>query len=125
MALGDGWFLHPSVRIVSSICGAILLVLRLIWASRVNPAFSNPCKLGLTSCVTPVTRLCFTLPPSIVQALNQVEMWFSILMRKLLKRANFISKAQLKIRILEFIDYFNRTMAKPFKWTYQGKALKQ
>jgi len=27
--------------------------------------------------------------------------------------------------ILEFIDYFNRTMAKPFKWTYQGKALKQ
>jgi putative transposase len=46
-------------------------------------------------------------------------------MRKLLRRANFISKTQLKTRILEFIDYFNRTMAKPFKWTYQGKALKQ
>lgn len=57
--------------------------------------------------------------------LNQVEMWFSILVRKLLKRANFTSKTQLKVRILEFIDYFNRTMAKPFKWTYQGKALKQ
>jgi putative transposase len=38
---------------------------------------------------------------------------------------SFISTAQLKTRILEFIDDFNRTMAKPFKWTYQGKALKQ
>jgi len=25
--------------------------------------------------------------------------------------------------VLNFIDYFNRTMAKPFKWTYQGKPL--
>jgi putative transposase len=45
--------------------------------------------------------------------------------RKLLRRANFSSKVQLKTRILEFIDYFNRTMANPFKWTYQGKALKR
>jgi putative transposase len=51
-------------------------------------------------------------------------MWFSILVRKLLRRASFTSQTQLKERILEFIDYFNRTMAKPFKWTYQGKALK-
>jgi putative transposase len=29
----------------------------------------------------------------------------------------------LKTRLLEFIDYFNRTMAKPFKWTYRGKVL--
>ena len=50
--------------------------------------------------------------------------WFSILVRKLLRRASFTSKAKLKKRILEFIDYFNRTMAKPFKWTYQGKALR-
>jgi len=44
-------------------------------------------------------------------------------MRKLLSRGNFISQADLKIRILAFIDYFNRTMAKAFKWTYKGKAL--
>jgi len=53
----------------------------------------------------------------------QIEIWFGILMRKLLKRGNFLSQADLKTRILEFIDYFNRTMAKPFKWTYKGKAL--
>ncbi|MEM7772783.1 MAG: IS630 family transposase, partial [Cyanobacteria bacterium P01_A01_bin.37] len=45
--------------------------------------------------------------------------WFSILMRKLLRRASVTSQAKLKA----FIDYFNRTMAKPFKWTYNGKPL--
>jgi len=73
----------------------------------------------------PSHRIVFHFTPKHCSWLNQVEIWFSILVRKLLRLANFISKAQLKARILEFIDYFNRTMAKPFKWTYQGKALKQ
>ena len=55
--------------------------------------------------------------------MNQVEIWLSILVRKLLKRGNFTSKEQLKAKVLAFIEYFNRTMAKPFKWTYKGKAL--
>jgi hypothetical protein len=55
--------------------------------------------------------------------MNQIEIWFSILVRKLLKRGNFISLADLKAKVLAFVDYFNRTMAKPFRWTYQGKAL--
>ena len=46
--------------------------------------------------------------------------WFSILVRKLLKRASFISPDDLKNKILNFVDYFNKTMAKPFKWTYKG-----
>jgi hypothetical protein len=44
-------------------------------------------------------------------------------MRKLLKRGNFTSTEDLKKQILEFVIYFNRTMAKPFKWTYKGKPL--
>jgi putative transposase len=55
--------------------------------------------------------------------LNQIEIWFSILMRKLLRRVSFTSQADLKNKILDFIEYFNRTMAKPFKWTYTGKPL--
>jgi transposase len=55
--------------------------------------------------------------------LNQVEIWLSILMRKLLRRGNFRSVQDLRDRVHAFIDYFNRTMAKPFKWTYQGKPL--
>jgi hypothetical protein len=44
-------------------------------------------------------------------------------MRKLLKRASFKSAEELKLRILDFVAYFNDTMAKPFRWTYKGKAL--
>ena len=73
----------------------------------------------------PSHKIVFHFTPKHCSWLNQIEIWFSILVRKLLKRANFISKAQLKTRILEFINYFNRTMAKPFQWTYQGKALKK
>jgi putative transposase len=73
----------------------------------------------------PSHKIVFYYTPKHCSWMNQIEIWFSILVRKLLRRGNFSSKANLKTRILEFINYFNRTMAKPFKWTYQGKALKQ
>ncbi len=49
------------------------------------------------------------------------EIWLSILTRKLLRRGTFTSLEDLKAQVLAFIAYYNRTMAKPFKWTYQGK----
>jgi hypothetical protein len=55
--------------------------------------------------------------------MNQVEIWFSILVRKLLRRASFDSINDLNARVLAFVEYFNKTMAKPFKWTYRGRAL--
>ena len=55
--------------------------------------------------------------------MNQIEIWFGMLVKKVIKRGNFLSKDALKNRVLAFIDYFNKTMAKPFKWTYQGKVL--
>jgi transposase len=54
--------------------------------------------------------------------LNQIEIWFSILMRRLLRRASFRSVAELQARIEAFITYFNQT-AKAFKWTYSGRHL--
>lgn len=71
----------------------------------------------------PSHRIVFHYTPKHASWMNQVEIWFSILARKLLKRGNFTSIADLKAKVLAFVDYFNRTMAKPFKWTYQGKAL--
>ncbi len=71
----------------------------------------------------PTHRIVFHYTPKHSSWLNQIEIWFSILVRKLLKRGNFVSTFDLKTRILDFIDYFNRTMAKPFKWTYKGKVL--
>ena len=55
--------------------------------------------------------------------MNHIEIWLSILVRKLLTRGSFTSVQDLETRVLAFIDYYNVTMAKPFKWTYQGKAL--
>ena len=52
--------------------------------------------------------------------MNQVEIWLSILVRKLLKRGNFLSLDDLRSQILAFITYYNQTMAKPIKWTYTG-----
>ena len=71
----------------------------------------------------PTHQIVFHFTPKHCSWLNQIEIWFGILMRKLLKRGNFLSQADLKTHILEFIDYFNRTMAKPCQWTYKGKAL--
>ncbi len=68
-------------------------------------------------------RIRFVYTPKHTSWLNQVEIWFGILVRKLLKRASFSSLEDLRQRILNFIDYFNRTMAKPFKWTYTGRPL--
>ena len=71
----------------------------------------------------PDHRLVVHFTPKHCSWLNQIEIWFSILMRKLLRRVSFTSQADLKNKILDFIEYFNRTMAKPFKWTYTGKPL--
>ena len=68
-------------------------------------------------------RIRFVYTPKHASWLNQIECWFSILVRRLLKRASFKSEAELKEKILKFIDYFNKTMAKPFKWTYKGRPL--
>jgi len=64
----------------------------------------------------------FHYPPKHSSWVNQIEIWLSILVRKLLKRGSFLSVEDLQTRVLAFIDYYNQTMAKPFKWTYQGKT---
>jgi transposase len=71
----------------------------------------------------PTHRLVFHYTPKHASWMNPIELWFSILVRKLLKRGNFTSVADLKAKVLALVASFNRTMAKPFRWTYQGKAL--
>lgn len=68
-------------------------------------------------------RIRFVYTPKHTSWLNQIELWFSILVRRFLKRGNFTSVEDLKQQILSFIAYFNQTMAKPFRWTYKGRPL--
>ena len=71
----------------------------------------------------PSHRIVFHYTPNHGSWLNQIEIWFSIIARKLLRRGSFMSVVDLIAKVLAFIEYYNRTMAKPFKWTYKGKAL--
>ena len=71
----------------------------------------------------PSHQIVFHYTPKHSSWVNQIEIWLSILVRKLLKRGSFLSVEDLQSKVLAFIDYYNDTMAKPFKWTYQGKAL--
>lgn len=64
----------------------------------------------------------FVYLPKHTSWLNQIELWFSILVRRLLRRASFTSTDELQAHILAFIAYVNRH-AKPFRWTYTGRHL--
>ena len=65
----------------------------------------------------------FHYTPKHASWMNQIEIWFGILSKKVVKRGNFRSKEQLREKLLAFVNYFNATLAKPFRWTYQGKVL--
>jgi hypothetical protein len=71
----------------------------------------------------PAHHIVFHYTPRHCSWLNQIEIWLSILVRKLLRRGSFTSVADLRAKVLAFITYYNRTMARPFRWTYQGKPL--
>ena len=70
----------------------------------------------------PTHRIQFVYVPKHTAWLNQIELWFSILVRRVTKRGNFLSVEVLRERILAFVAYFNQT-AKPFRWTYTGRPL--
>ena len=60
--------------------------------------------------------------PTHASWLNQIELWFSILSRRLLKRGIFTSRNDLTEKLESFITTYNET-AQPFAWTYAGKPL--
>lgn len=71
----------------------------------------------------PSHRIRFVYVPKHTSWLNQIECWFSILVRRVIKRGNFTSVTNLRDKILAFIAYFNKTLAKPFRWTFTGRPL--
>jgi len=71
----------------------------------------------------PTHRIVFHYTPKHASWLNQIAIWLGILTRKLLRRGSFTSLDDLQTKVLAFVDYDNRIMAKPFRWTDQGKAL--
>jgi transposase len=68
-------------------------------------------------------RIRFVYLPKHTSWLNQIEVVFGIVMRKVIRRGSFTSVEDLRNKLLAFIEYFNAVLAKPFKWTYNGRPL--
>ena len=68
-------------------------------------------------------RFTVTYTPCHASWLNMIEIFFSILTRRMLRRGDFTSREDLAQKITTFIETYNRT-AKPFRWTYDAKLLR-
>jgi hypothetical protein len=68
-------------------------------------------------------RIRFVYLPKHSSWLNQIEVIFGVIMRKVIRRGSFSSVDDLRTKVLNFIAYFNRVFAKPFRWTYTGRPL--
>jgi hypothetical protein len=68
-------------------------------------------------------RIHFLFTPKHCSWLNQIEIWFGVLRRKLTRYGSFVSLMDLSERIQRFIEYYNTTLAHPYRWTCDGKLL--
>jgi len=71
----------------------------------------------------PSHRIHFLYTPKHCSWLNQIEIWFGVLRRKLTRYGSFKSVNELNQRILKFIEYYNQKFAHPYRWTCDGALL--
>lgn len=71
----------------------------------------------------PTHKHVFHFTPKHGSWLNQVELWFSVLSRRFLKRGDFASPAEFEQRLGAFMESYNARYAHPYRWTYTGQPL--
>ena len=69
-------------------------------------------------------RIRFVYLPKHTSWLNQIEIVFGVIARKVIRRGSFKSVDDLREKLLSFIRYFNEVFAKPFRWTFTGRPLR-
>lgn len=73
----------------------------------------------------PSHRIRFVYLPKHCSWLNQIEIVFGVMQRKVIRRGNFTSVENLNGKLNAFVEYYNRTMAHPFDWRYTGKPVRR
>src|SRR5258707_6365558 len=102
--------------------------------ARAGEVPSEACKKGVRRGLTsvpslqsflsePSHRIRFVYTPKHSSWLNQIEVVFGVIMRKVIRRGSFTSVKDLRDKLVDFIAYFNRVFAHPFRWTYTGRPL--
>lgn len=71
----------------------------------------------------PGHRIRFAYTPKHSSWLNQIEIVFGVIGRRVIRNGSFASKSDLRDKLLAFIEYYNRAFAKPFNWTYTGRPI--
>jgi len=122
-----------SVKGPSTRPGAMMLAkttcMRAVAADANRPSPSPPAcfRHFVTRCRHPGTvsggRFVFHYTPTHGSWLNQIELWFSILSRRILRYGDFASVADLVAAIEAFIRHWNQAEAHPFRWTSEGLPL--
>jgi transposase len=66
-------------------------------------------------------RFHFVYTPKHASWMNQVEIWFSILQRRVIRFGDFLDRADLRRKLERFVAQWNRCEAHPFRWTFRGE----
>jgi transposase len=117
----DNWNIHGSeslVKLVAETCGIATELGKKGVRGVLKTVASRQAFLS-----QPSHRIRFVDLPKHSSWLNQIEVIFGVIMRKVIRRGSFTSVADLRTKLLNFIAYFNRVFAKPFRWTYTGRPL--
>jgi transposase len=117
----DNLNIHKSVSLVRYVAQLSEVTEEMGVAGERGVLQSMPTRAAFLS--NPNHKIVFHYTPKHASWLNQIEIWLSVLVRKVIRRGNFTSVADLEAKVRAFIDYYNRTRAKPYRWTYTGKAL--
>jgi DDE superfamily endonuclease len=120
--VADNLTTHCSVTLVLLIAG-MLAIPESTLGQKGKSGVLKSVKTRKAFLADPSHRIRFVYVPKHTSWLNQVEIWFSVLSRRLLRRGNFRSVTDLRQQVLGFIEYQNRVHAKPYRWTYTGRPL--
>lgn len=116
----DGLNTHRSVSLVHFVAESCKLNVELGEKGKSGSLKSMETRTGFLH--DPSHRIRFVYTPKHSSWMNQIEIWFGIINRLLLKRKSYISVEELQASILRFVEQYNLT-AHPFKWTYAGIPL--